>query len=261
MVKTLPPLNPIVIISFYFILVLVGSILRKYYFEEISENTYGTYTKKKSVINQYFAKLGWAWTTLVIFIFYLFSGKTKKSKIYSLIRYIIASLYWFILCKWAFGPGIFNRIQLQYGKCEVSNKNGEENTFVSATSISCHRVHKGHWIGFDVSGHVFLLVHSSLFLLEEIWPILRKQASYLLDKNTLPEKKQRARKTCCACILCLIIVFLWFYTLCITTTHYHHFREKIFGFLFPALYWFIGYQFFFPRYLPVETKEIVKKAE
>jgi len=259
--RTLPPLKPVVLLGFYLTVVLVGSTIRKFYYEEVSERSYGTYTRKKSFVNQYFAKLAWAWTTLAIFIFYLFSGKNKKSKINSLIRYIIASLYWFILCRWAFGEGVFNRIQRQYGKCEVPSKDAsnDESTFVSTNSFSCHREYRGRWIGFDVSGHVFLLVHSSLFLLEEIWPVLRKQVFYLLDESASNDLKQNAKKISCACLFGLSFVLLWFYTLCITTTHYHHFREKILGFLFPAIYWFVCYHIIFPKYLPVETKRLVKK--
>jgi hypothetical protein len=261
--RTLPPIKPIYLISFYLILVLVGSTVRKLYYEEVSERSYGTFTKKKSIINQYFAKLAWAWTTLAYLVLLLFSVKNKKAKINSIIRYVIATLYWYILCRWAFfGPGIFNLIQLHYGKCEVPSKNSDndESTFISTTSLKCNRVHKGRWIGFDISGHVFLLVHSSLFLIEEIWPVLRKQVYYLLDENTYAEKKQNAKKICCACLFGLSLVLLWFYTLWITTTHYHHFREKILGFLFPALYWFVCYHVLFPKYLPVETKRLVKKA-
>jgi len=267
--RTLPPLKPIPLFSFYLILVLVGSTIHKYYFEN-QEISFGTYTKKKSFVNQYFAKLAWAWTTLGIFVFFLFSGKGKKSKLNSLIRYIIASLYWFVLCRWAFGPSIFNRIQLQYGKCEVPKKVGiasadgleeEGSDFISATSFSCARVHKGRWIGFDVSGHVFLLVHASLYLLEEIWPVLRKQVYLLLNESTPIEKKQKATRVSCACLFGLCFVVLWFYVLCITTTHYHHFREKILGFLFPALYWVIAYRILFPKYLPVEKVKLVKKKD
>jgi len=256
--RTLPALKPIPLITFYLILVLVGSTIRKFYYEGVNERSYGTYTKKRSVVNKYFAKLAWAWTTLAIFVFYLFSQKTKKSKVNALIRYIIATLYWFILCRWAFGLSVFNRIQRQYGKCEVPSKTKGENesSFISTTSFNCTSVHKGRWIGFDVSGHVFLLIHASLFLLEETWPVLRKQVFHLLNTSTPIEKKRKAGKVCCACLFCLVFVILWFYTLCITTTHYHHFREKILGFLFPALYWVIGYHVLYPRYLPVETKKI-----
>ncbi|ORX83973.1 hypothetical protein BCR32DRAFT_242948 [Anaeromyces robustus] len=264
--RTLPPLKPVPLISIYCTLVIIGSIIHKFYYEEQQEHSYGTYTKKKSFVNRYFAKLAWAWTTLAIFVFYFTSGKSKKGKINSLIRYTIATLYWFILCRWAFGPGLFNRIQRQYGKCELPQRKVEgvegdvnANNFISSTSFECQRKHKGRWIGFDVSGHVFLLVHCSLFLLEEIWPVLRKQVYHLLNQSTPVEKKRKAKIICLSCLFCLSFVLLWFYTLIITTTHYHHFREKILGFLFPALYWFIGYHLLFPKYLPVETKKLVKK--
>jgi len=66
--RTLPPIKPIYLISFYLILVLVGSTVRKLYYEEVSERSYGTFTKKKSIINQYFAKLAWV---SLIYIFNL----------------------------------------------------------------------------------------------------------------------------------------------------------------------------------------------
>jgi len=264
MAITLPPLKPVPLITFYLILVLVGSTIHKYYYEN-KEKTFGVYTKKKSFVNQYFAKLAWAWTTLGIFVFFIFSGKSGKSKIYSIIRYFIASLYWFILCSWAFGPSVFNRIQLQYGQCAVPKKpkgsNVYINTFVTATSMSCSRVHKGRWIGFDVSGHVFLLIHASLFLIEEIWPVFRKQVNILLNECTSVEEKSRAKRIICGCLFGFSFVALWFYVLCITTTHYHHFPEKIFGFLFPALYWLIAYRIIYPRFLPIEDKKPIKKTD
>ena len=58
MAITLPPLKPVPLITFYLILVLVGSTIHKYYYEN-KEKTFGVYTKKKSFVNQYFAKLAW----------------------------------------------------------------------------------------------------------------------------------------------------------------------------------------------------------
>lgn len=197
-----------------------------------------------------------------MFVFYLFAVKNEKNRIYTLLRYTCATLYWFILCRWAFGPGIFNRIQLHYGKCEVLNENseGDEFSLISTTSLKCSREHRGRWIGFDVSGHVFLLVHCSLFLLEEVWPIFRKQLFNTTNKNSPIEKRQKAKMITIASIFALTFVILWFYVLCITTTHYHHFREKLLGLLFPALYWIIMYHSIIPeKYLPMGSPK--KKNE
>lgn len=254
----LPSLKPTYIITLYSTVVLIGSIIHKLYYEHQNENTFGTLTRKKSIVNQYFAKFAWAWTTIAISVFVVFSGKKKESIKRFIIRYVIATLYWFILCRW---PGVFSIIQLRYGKCEIPSKSDEsdEPSFISSTSFKCKRIHKGHWIGFDVSGHVFLLVHCSLFLLEEIWPIFQKQLKIALNENENNKsvKRQRAIKGACASIFSLSFVCLWFYVLWITTTHYHHFREKFFGLLFPTVYWFVFYQNIWKKYLQVEDRKSV----
>jgi len=55
----LPSLKPTYIITLYSTVVLIGSIIHKLYYEHQNENTFGTLTRKKSIVNQYFAKFAW----------------------------------------------------------------------------------------------------------------------------------------------------------------------------------------------------------
>lgn len=115
------------------------------------------FSRSDNMFNQYFVKLGWFWT-LFLTVPYVFltsyttcCGKRKLIFTAHLLRLFIATVFWYT---WT---TIFNMIETKYGRCN-SNRYDDK--------VSCLK--NGHfWNGFDISGHCFILIYSSLILIEE----------------------------------------------------------------------------------------------
>jgi Inositol phospholipid synthesis and fat-storage-inducing TM len=131
---------------------------------------------KHNIINQYFVKIGWFWTTLAFALLQLVTNPPTSNKprhyIQSLTRYALITLSWFLTTQWLFGPPLIDRsFTITGGHCELpSSKPSLEGgvditTFTSG--IAC-KMHGGRWRGgHDISGHIFMLVLSSAFLFYE----------------------------------------------------------------------------------------------
>jgi hypothetical protein len=74
----------------------------------------------------------------------------------------------------------------------------------------------GQWSGWDISGHVFLLLLSSLEFWEEL-----KHSSHAIDV-----------------IICAFLA-LWGMMYVITCCYYHHTLEKLMGWVFAMGYWYL----------------------
>ena len=115
------------------------------------------FARSDNLFNVYFVKLGWFWTLLFSSPFLYFTnftlccGDLQKFLKHHVPRLVIATVFWF---SWT---NLFNVIENAYGRC---NMKGYE------TKRGCLKA--GHfWNGFDISGHVFILIYSSLVLIEE----------------------------------------------------------------------------------------------
>src|SRR5437763_199983 len=84
------------IVLFYTLVVIVGLISKL-------EETY--YQSKNNLLNRIFAKYGWFWTT-VVYVAYLVinQNETPAWKLFSILRYIVATTYWRIMTQSFFGP-------------------------------------------------------------------------------------------------------------------------------------------------------------
>ncbi|VDM59583.1 unnamed protein product [Angiostrongylus costaricensis] len=142
--------------------------------------------QKHSVFNKYGVKLGWMWTCLIVgpfmwlssrahyrwiftalfesscalepvrlftsFIFKCFL-RDKDKAIIDLLRLAIATLCWYITV-WQFG-----RITQWTSRCDLS---------IRYSKAEC-QAEGGVWIlGFDISGHCFLMIYSMLVMSEEV---------------------------------------------------------------------------------------------
>lgn len=225
----------------YILIVCVGSYIgyRSWFG---TENVF-YFATRKNLVNQVFVKRGWFWFTLVFWGSY--SGrKTRPSFRAAVSRYLVATFWWVLFTQWFFGAPLMDRVFMSTGGiCVVeSNSNplssasvtvGRQPTSSSeaenlvrkamdvtknlpGTSAKC-RGSGGIWSGgHDPSGHVFLLVHSSLVLWMEIVPeiLAQRRAKKSLNwalKNPLA-------------LLCLWAVMLFF-----TSVYFHSIAEKISG--------------------------------
>ncbi|KAI3394486.1 hypothetical protein diail_2620 [Diaporthe ilicicola] len=135
------------------------------------------FARKSNVFNVFFVKRGWAWVSVAFFVF-LFThpavSRSAQQKTRGLIRWGLVTTWWVLVTQWCFGPALIDRsFRFTGGKCEVAEAKLEEGgPGVTGTDIftavAC-KTAGGTWRGgHDISGHVFLLVLGSYFLLQEV---------------------------------------------------------------------------------------------
>lgn len=139
------------------------------------------FANSRNFLNLYFVKAGWGWTTLA---FALLQATTRppsstllRHYTQSLRRYSLVTLSWYLVTQWFFGPALIDRsFTITGGHCEAPAPN--EPGFDITSSITYPTISKsyvckmsgGRWRGgHDISGHVFMLVLSSAFLLYELY--------------------------------------------------------------------------------------------
>ncbi|KAF9308606.1 hypothetical protein BG003_010829 [Podila horticola] len=143
----------------------------------------------------------------------------------ALIRWGLATLYWWLISQWFFGPGIFDRVfVLTGGSCSVDGH---------WSQYHCRRNH-GNWSGgVDISGHMFLLTHAWLFLMEELSVFLNVPQAWA----NLRDRRGSRYAVYAVAALCS----LWWWMLLMTSVYYHHLTEKLTGLFFGVFFWFCSY--------------------
>lgn len=220
------------------------------------------FARSDNVLNVYFVKMGWAWTLAVSVPFALLTsrilccGNTERLLKHHLLRIAIATAFWFVWTK------LFNIIESTYGRCNVRSFDSKS---------ACLKA--GHfWNGFDISGHAFILIYSSLVLIEEARPIIGWE--YIKDhlrneehnrvtrevSNTNPLRNLSANEfqTLKATyekytpyirllfIAMTVLQVLWDVMLLCTMLYYHKMIEKVLSGLFAILTWFLTYHAWYP---------------
>src|SRR5579859_4018796 len=67
------------------------------------------FAQKHNVINVLFLKMSWGWTTLA----YLALVSHVPQKVNSLARYTVASIWWYLVTQWCFGPPIMDKVRVE----------------------------------------------------------------------------------------------------------------------------------------------------
>ncbi|KAI0293366.1 Fat storage-inducing transmembrane protein, partial [Multifurca ochricompacta] len=191
---------------------------------------------KRSLLNVVFLKWSWAWTTAA-FLPLLFTSPIKRASRF--LQWVFATSAWYILTSWFFGPSLLTRLTvasggecgLHIGKAFVTIPHTYCVTGVPVTRAShpelfpvgrfegvdgVDAVAAGPFVprllrGHDVSGHVFLLTLSALFLADQF-------------RQTRFSAHPFALRTSGALIL------LWIFSLWVTSVFFHSPSEKISGF-------------------------------
>lgn len=220
------------------------------------------FARSDNLFNVYFVKMGWAWTlvfsTPFMFMtsYTLCCGDVRRMLKHHLTRILIATAFWFCWTK------MFNVIEAAFGRC--NNRHYD-------TKSSCLKA--GHfWNGFDISGHAFILIYSSLVLIEETRPIIGwenikehirneehnraiKEKSttnplrnlndadirvlkYLYDKYTPIIRLMFIGAT--------VLQLLWDVMLVCTMLYYHKMIEKVISGIVAILTWFFCYRVWYP---------------
>jgi ATP adenylyltransferase len=143
------------------------------------------FARKSNIFNVFFVKRGWGWTSLAFFAF-LFThpsvapsvGNFSTRKVRGLVRWMLATTWWFLITQWCFGPPIIDRgFRWTGGRCELAKMEvamGDTSIGEHITAVAC-KAAGGKWKGgHDISGHVFLLVLATGFLMQEVgWAVTR----------------------------------------------------------------------------------------
>lgn len=220
------------------------------------------FARSDNVLNVYFVKLGWAWTLAACVPFVVLTsrilccGNTERLLKHHLLRMAIATIFWFVWTK------SFNLIESAYGRCNVRNFNSKS---------TCLKA--GHfWNGFDISGHAFILIYSSLVIIEEARPIIgwdsikehlrneeyNRATREALNTNPLRNLSNTEFQTLKTIyekytpyirllfIAMTVLQLLWDVMLVCTMMYYHRMIEKVLSGLIAILTWFLTYRVWYP---------------
>ncbi|TGZ79191.1 hypothetical protein EX30DRAFT_333758 [Ascodesmis nigricans] len=185
------------------------------------------FSGKRNILNVVFVKYGWLWTTLV---FLLHTSRLQhSSRQKACLRWFLSTLWWVLITQWCFGPPIMDRTFIwtggscrRLGELEAVEEMGGEVAGIemAVTSAAC-KVAGGQWTGgHDLSGHVFLLTHASLFLWSEVLPWVRRFGWRGVRTGAV-----------------VAVLAIWWWMLLMTGVYFHTATEKITGWLAATLPW------------------------
>jgi len=237
------------------------------------------FASKHNLLNVYFVKVGWFWTTLAFGILayttHAAQARNKASAnirtlLQAAIRYLLVTATWVGTTQWLFGPPLIDRsFTFTGGRCEALpakiDDEGRPDVTAIATGAVCKAV-GGRWKGgHDISGHVFMLVLSSAFLVLELYvsdtlsphPHVSPRAAAVVARETTEEEKREVggwESDLQAKIRLWTRYFVWtvvgldFWMLLMTALWFHTWLEKLSGLLLSgSCIWAL---YFLPTLLP-----------
>ena len=147
------------------------------------------------------------------------------------------------MTQWCFGPPVFDRVFLYSGgRCEgfsVTDKGEVEDLGIITIAAKCRKV-GGSWEGgFDVSGHVFLLVLGSWLLAVELGVAIALEALEATRRKRRMDQGKGGLRLIAEAIglgggLAAVVMLLGVWMLLITAAFFHTWYEKVSfcGFIF-----------------------------
>ncbi|KAF8543916.1 inositol phospholipid synthesis and fat-storage-inducing TM-domain-containing protein [Trichophaea hybrida] len=186
------------------------------------------FSQKGNLFNVVFVKYGWLWTTFAFLVHCTRLRKSSKPK--AALRWGLATVWWILVTQWFLGPPLMDRAFLVTGgTCEMLDTEGPDAMGMSKgklliTSAAC-KLQGGKWRGgHDLSGHVFLLTHASLFLWSELLPFLRAGVSGGMESGAV-----------------FTILGMWWWMLLMTGIYFHTWTEKVTGLIVATMQWGLLY--------------------
>ncbi|KAK1756300.1 FIT family protein scs3 [Echria macrotheca] len=150
------------------------------------------FARKDNVFNVLFVKRGWFWITLAFVVFVgthpaLSTSPARRAR--AGVRWAVVTTWWVFVTQWFFGPAIIDRgFRWSGGKCEVAEQEVQMGTASAGDvfSAAACKAAGGRWSGgHDISGHVFLLVLGSFFLVQEVGWVAARWARYLREERSV----------------------------------------------------------------------------
>jgi len=193
------------------------------------------FSDKNNALNQYFVKLGWGWTLSAVLVLVLLTKIIEHKELRNLssaiIRLSLATAYWYI-CANGF-------VWIDGATSSCTNPK-------AVTKSSC--IEEGHtWIGFDISGHCFLLAFCSSVINEESQVLhqVSKRIDSIERNNTSSSKETSISYRILIRLIMVCLVFLtiiWEVMLFSTSLYFHTTVQKMLGLLFAIVGWFVIYR-------------------
>jgi len=200
------------------------------------------FANKSNPLNTVFIKKAWGWTSGAFALLYATSPSSIRSR-NRLLQYVVVTLAWLAFTGWFFGPPLIERVvAASGGECMVAVPISGE--VISVPIEYCHtksslspathptlftslttdftrttpwsarpRLRKGH----DVSGHIFLLTMSALFLADQI--------THSFNSTTLWTAVHNYAVTAN-----VILMAIWVFATYTTAVYFHTPFEKLTGF-------------------------------
>ncbi|KAI9770116.1 MAG: hypothetical protein M1840_003566 [Geoglossum simile] len=234
------------------------------------------FAQKRNLFNVLFVKIGWFWTSLAFLVF-LFSHPSvgppgtpilTSKRVRAVCRWLLVTIWWIVVTQWFFGPPLMDRaFTLTGGQCELvavqpgSMSEGRR----LLTSAAC-KFAGGKWEGgYDISGHVFLLVLGGLFLWLEVLHVagLRDERiivggssaehtgeirSAEVEKTQTEARQHDYSELGTGVRAVLVVILLGWWMLLMTAAYFHTWSEKLMGLIVALLGVFAVY--FLPRGVP-----------
>ncbi|KAG6335312.1 hypothetical protein ID866_3775 [Astraeus odoratus] len=199
------------------------------------------FATKSNFLNVLFIKRAWAWTSSAFLFLWVSSPRPQRS-IRRLSKWALATAAWLVFTSWFFGPALLERvIAASGGECTITLPSGAAfpipNEFCFTKSTISPFTHPGlfasplllpeeHWTaiprmrkGHDVSGHIFLLTMSALFLADQLTPSLRLPTSSWTTAHKY------------ALVYTSAIITIWLFAAYTTSMYFHTPLEKLTGYL------------------------------
>lgn len=198
------------------------------------------FARKSNILNTLFIKRAWGWTSLIWALLFASSPPSTRST-RRVWKWFAVTLVWMAFTSWFFGPAIIERLTIvSGGECVVRFPAGGVHTVpieycYERTLISPEthpelfitpfllpgedwrakpRIMRGH----DVSGHIFLLTLSLLFLADELRTSLQARTVARSPFHSI------------AVVATGALMGIWLFSVYTTSLYFHTPFEKLTGF-------------------------------
>ncbi|XP_051887062.1 acyl-coenzyme A diphosphatase FITM2 isoform X2 [Pristis pectinata] len=200
---------------------------------------------------RYFVKFSWGWTVGLLLPFIFTSNYfVQRDVLYALRRItscVVGTVVWFLSTR------IFHIVENFTGECFESQNMTVLHEFENKHACS----KQGHlWIGFDISGHSFLLSYCVLMIIEE--------TAIMNELHKVEQKPGKATSTIIKSLFIALnaLFLLWIWMFFCTAVYFHDLPQKIIGTIFGISAWYLTYKLWYKkRFSPGLPPEIGNKNE
>ena len=198
------------------------------------------FATKSNPLNVYFIKKSWGWTTLAFFASFITAPSQVRTK-QRVFKFLTLTVIWLLFTSWFFGPALLERITVfSGGQCIFPLPSGD---LITIPDQFCHtrstltphthpdlftslqmkafappegfrivpRIRNGH----DISGHIFILTMSTLFLADQLRPSFRAGRWSSLHGWAIAAN--------------IVLIWIWLFACYTTSVYFHAPFEKFTG--------------------------------